>query len=123
MKTNTKVPHVASRKTEHGEYQVLDYFYDGRRNPDGDYFTNDKADAEATAADMLRRHLEGAEMTKPATVRNPMTGLPMSWAQAEAMLKHFEKTETTSKRSAAVATALRGNMKFERQWQTLQSGE
>lgn len=42
------------RKNAHGEYVVRAYDQHGKRFAEADYFTNDKADAEATAAKMVR---------------------------------------------------------------------
>lgn len=40
---------VSSRKNEFGEWVVKVYNADGSRRPQADYFTDDRADADATA--------------------------------------------------------------------------
>lgn len=50
---------AVSKNRETGEWIVRAYHADGKRYPEADYFTNDKADAEATAADMERRFAKG----------------------------------------------------------------
>ena len=46
------------RRNAHGEYVVRAYDENGKRLPDADYFTNDKADAKATAQAMMQPRLE-----------------------------------------------------------------
>lgn len=41
---------VGTRRNQFGEYVVKAYDSNGKRMPDHDYYTNDKADAIATAA-------------------------------------------------------------------------
>ena len=43
---------VAARRNEWGEWIVRAYDQDGKRFPEADYHTDDRADAEATAAAM-----------------------------------------------------------------------
>lgn len=48
-----KVVRTTIRKVD-GEYIVRAYDQNGKRWPEADYFTNDKADAESTAAAMVK---------------------------------------------------------------------
>lgn len=39
--------------SNYGEYQVL-YYFNGKRHPSGDYYTNDRLDALQTAEQMVK---------------------------------------------------------------------
>ena len=45
---------VPKRRNAYGEWVVRAYDADGRRMPDADYYTDDLADAQATAELMVR---------------------------------------------------------------------
>lgn len=47
---------VPRRRNDCGEYHCRAYLADGRRYPDGDYFTTDLDDALCTALDVLDRY-------------------------------------------------------------------